>query len=132
MKERFENILIIFFLELQIKKNIKRMNMKDKFRCLVGRTKNFGTSKTAKKPCTMITDSKEKEAAEFVIGDVDTFESGDMMQEGWKEGHASYSEAIVKAERHVDKNPEELQKDSVEYFEKHRTKNSAKKVENKG
>lgn len=52
-------------------------------------------------------------------------DGGEMLSElkdelhGWKEKHASDSEAIVKAERHGDRNDAEtLQKKTVEHFEK--------------
>ena len=46
-------------------------------------------------------------------------DNGDMLVIGWKEKHASTSEAIVKAERHGDNiTTEELQKKTVEHLEK--------------
>ena len=41
---------------------------------------------------------------------------GTIIQPGWKEGHASQSEAVIKAERHPHRTPDELQKDTMEHF----------------
>jgi len=81
-------------------------------------TKNDPRSKL---PATISTGGKD--GTEFTNGENHVFESGDLIQVGWKERHASISEAIVKAERHVSKNPQELQKDSVEHFTKFNSEN---------
>ncbi len=88
-------------------------------RCLFISTKNISTFSDPRLKFPKTISSGGKEASEFVNEDLNGFESGDMMQEGWKECHASNSEAIIKAERHVDRNPEELQQDSVKFFKKH-------------
>ena len=49
-------------------------------------------------------------------------DGGDLLVPGWKEKHASISEAIVKAERHVNCSTDELQRKTVEHVEQVRKK----------
>lgn len=87
-------------------------------------TRIFGRSRTLC-GCPSSTKAEDSKLEKDTTKEDNNGNGGSLLEgtEGWKEARASYSEAIVKAERHGKDTIEEMQKKTVDHILKKHTRN---------